>query len=72
MNYFVIDIDALGEEFAVEYDCDDTDYCVHFFARRPTIDRDTLRALVDESVRMGLNPLNLPFKATNHDGCWEK
>ncbi|XP_072014777.1 apolipoprotein D-like [Amphiura filiformis] len=70
LKYFVVDMDTAGIEYAMEYDCSETDYCVHIFARQPIIENKQLQTLVEKANKMGLNPLNLPFVLTNHEGCW--
>ncbi|XP_070561173.1 uncharacterized protein [Ptychodera flava] len=74
VDYNVI---LIGEDYAVEYDCgqasnrDGENYCIHIMSRTPTQDTALTAELVQKSLDMGLNPRNLPFVATNHDGCWK-
>jgi len=74
VSYTIIFMDPKGEQYSVEYDCGETlglvNYCVHILSRKPTMDADLLKSLVQQSLALGLNTQNLPFKATKQDGCW--
>ncbi|KAG0712475.1 Apolipoprotein D [Chionoecetes opilio] len=70
LDYTVVYVD---EGVAMEYDCGTTlgltNYCVHFMARTPYMDNTTLTALMDYAESLGLNPQNIPYKATELEGC---
>lgn len=70
VNYTVI---ALGEDYAVEYDCGTsfgiTNYCIHVMSRTRTMDENKFKELMDMAEAMGLNPQNLPRTITKQEGC---
>jgi lipocalin len=75
VNYTVI---AIGEDFAVEYDCGTgtgtsgvlTYYCVHVMSRSRTMDDAQFDELMQMAEDMGLNPQALPItKTTQDDAC---
>ncbi|GFN82201.1 prostaglandin-h2 d-isomerase [Plakobranchus ocellatus] len=71
VDYTVIYLD---KDFAVEYDCSVklgmTSYCIHILARVPNPDPNKVQRLVDFAEGLGLNTKQLPYKETNHAGCW--
>ncbi|XP_077982475.1 uncharacterized protein LOC144437417 [Glandiceps talaboti] len=74
VDYNVI---IIGDDYAVEYDCgaasvrDGENYCIHIMSRTPTQDPALTEELIQKSIDMGLNPRNIPYEPTNHDGCWK-
>jgi apolipoprotein D and lipocalin family protein len=70
VNYTVI---AIGDDYAVEYDCGTsfgvTNYCVHVMSRTRTMDSDQFQKLMQMAEDMGLNPQGLPVTMTKQDGC---
>jgi lipocalin len=66
VNYTVI---AIGDDYAVEYDCGGVNYCVHVMSRRRTMDAALYEKLLSDANAMGLNPLNLQPKKTLQEGC---
>ncbi|KAK7079541.1 hypothetical protein SK128_001777 [Halocaridina rubra] len=72
LDYSIIFID---EDTAMEYDCHtdlqgDTDYCVHFMSRFPSIEENKLLELIEYAEGLGLNNQNVNYTATEHVGCW--
>ncbi|CAL4104896.1 unnamed protein product, partial [Meganyctiphanes norvegica] len=66
----------IDEDIAMEYDCHkyeltgNTEYCVHFMSRTPSIDDKRLMDLIDFAESLGLNNQNITYKATEQEGCW--
>ncbi|XP_072028044.1 apolipoprotein D-like [Amphiura filiformis] len=62
--------DSQNNEYTVTYDCSGQEYCIHFMGRQPTIDDTTLEMLINEVIKMGLNPLNIGFERVKQARCW--
>ncbi|XP_077986091.1 apolipoprotein D-like [Glandiceps talaboti] len=67
---------ALGDDYAVTYDCmtkwfgwGGIGYCIHILSRTPTQDPEVTERLLQVALDMGLNPEGLNYTATRMEGC---
>ena len=71
MNYTVI---AIGEDYAVEYDCTENsrgvvNYCVHVMSRGRTMNQTLFDSLIKQAEELGLNSQALPVQMTLQKEC---
>jgi hypothetical protein len=65
-----------SEEYSVEYDCrtnpqGETNYCIHFLARKPTMSQALLDSLITQVNALQLNTNNIALSMTDQEGCWD-